>query len=832
MTNAICTEPLRREALSSFRTNNKNGLPVAILSLLKDIVLHTKELQRMMASCLSPCVPTALTSFLSTILPPGFAVGPSISCKGRLGLWWVGRVLQVGDLLGREGDPEWIHKLQTGQLAPQDLITRMESITDSTKKERAPTQIAEDNAVPVRDAVWISFACQVESKASQNVAVQCTCAEMCVGMCVSMRLRVCHEIQPGTELLLGGETEGRNDARDRFDAQNISEGEQRDYPVEPFMDPEMAVPNSQTTQEKQINDRRDEEEEENKEPYQLSLGPKEGRLEGSSTDLTTTAKGANSVMTKLNSTDRQRTLGGPAPSVRCSSRLAAKPRQVHCQTSQGKKLTGQTNPDRHIDRQESFTLVTKSSAEAAVSMATSHSDAMPVRASNATVEASTWCPEVKEKRYRYSSCGKKFDQIAHLRKHQFSRTKTKAFTCKECGKKCTSAEASKAHQLSHHRECLFSCPHCDKTFGLKQDLHAHLVIHTEGKPYVCERCGKAFGHRSSLRNHRLLHCRLIYPQPPKCTICPKLLANSGSLRNHMKLHTEGKPHICQHCGKSFNQKGNLDSHLRIHNGERPYPCPECDQRFAQKPELRRHSLSHTGGVFLCSYCGKSLRDPHTLKYHERLHTGDRPHRCPICEKGYTMATKLRRHIKSSHVTEKPHSCHCGASYTLRQSLLRHQAQHHSQEELKAGLRQKAKPTTHQVNSCHSRPVKGRPKKGSKDEKVQRKGQGKGEESGTGTILRTSETSTREDEKPSNDTQHSVVFVHTDATATPGCGPLLLTSDDFLSRTGQELVEVVISGDADQCIVVQEQQAVGDLMIVQEEELCSVAQTVEINTVLL
>ncbi|XP_049573740.1 zinc finger protein 408 isoform X2 [Syngnathus scovelli] len=745
----------------------------------------------MMASCLSPCVPTALTSFLSTILPPGFAVGPSISCKGRLGLWWVGRVLQVGDLLGREEDPEWIHKFQTGRLAPQDLITRMESITDSTKEERAPTQIAEDNAFPVCDAVWISFACQVESKASQNVAVQCTCAEMCVGMCVSMRLRVCHEIQPGTELLLGGEIEGRNDARDRFDAQNISEGEQRDYPVEQFVDPEMAVPNSQTTQEKQINDRRDEEEEENKEPYQLSPGPKEGRLEGSSTAFTTTAKGANSVMTKLNSTDRQRTLGGPAPPVRCSSRLATKPQQVHCQTSQGKKLTSQTHPDRHIDRQESFTVVTKSSAEAAVSMATSHSDAVPVRAANATVEASTWFPEVKKKRYRYFSCGKKFDQIAHLRKHQFSRTK------KECGKKCTSAETSKAHQLSHHRECLFSCPHCDKTFGLKQDLHEHLVIHTEGKPYVCECCSKAFGHRSSLRNHRLLHCRLIYPQPSKlqCTICPKLLANSGSLRNHMKLHTEEKPHICQYCGKCFNQKGNLDSHLRIHNGERPYPCPECDQRFAQKPELRRHSLSHTGG--------------------------------------YTMATKLRRHIKSSHVTEKPHSCHCGASYTLRQSLLRHQAQHHSQEELKAGLRQKAKPTIHQVNSCHSRPVKGRPKKGSKDEKVQRRGQGKGEESGSGTILRTSETSTatREDENPSNDTQRTVVFVHTDATATPGCSPLLLTSDDLLSRTGQELVEVVLSGDADECIVVQEQQAVGDLMIVQEE-LCSVAQTVEINTVLL
>lgn len=61
----------------------------------------------MLMASLAPPVPSAVASFLSTLLPCGFAVGPSRLCGGRMGLWWVGRSLEAGALLGRDGDTEW-----------------------------------------------------------------------------------------------------------------------------------------------------------------------------------------------------------------------------------------------------------------------------------------------------------------------------------------------------------------------------------------------------------------------------------------------------------------------------------------------------------------------------------------------------------------------------------------------------------------------------------------------------------------------------------------------------------------------------------------------------
>lgn len=67
---------------------------------------HSFRPQSVMAA-LAPPIPSPLASFLCALLPRGFALGPSRLCGGRVGLWWVGRPLEAGSLLGRDGDTEW-----------------------------------------------------------------------------------------------------------------------------------------------------------------------------------------------------------------------------------------------------------------------------------------------------------------------------------------------------------------------------------------------------------------------------------------------------------------------------------------------------------------------------------------------------------------------------------------------------------------------------------------------------------------------------------------------------------------------------------------------------
>lgn len=50
-------------------------------------------------------------------------------------------------------------------------------------------------------------------------------------------------------------------------------------------------------------------------------------------------------------------------------------------------------------------------------------------------------------------------------------------------------------------------------------------------------------------------------------------------------------------------------------------------------------------TYMCRVCGKPNAGPSLLERHMRTHTGERPFKCDLCNKGFTTKENMRRHRK-------------------------------------------------------------------------------------------------------------------------------------------------------------------------------------------
>lgn len=140
----------------------------------------------------------------------------------------------------------------------------------------------------------------------------------------------------------------------------------------------------------------------------------------------------------------------------------------------------------------------------------------------------------------------------------------------------------------------YLCSECKKCFARLDSFKQHFATHDQSFALACPECDAKFAWASTLRRHR----QKLHNLPPvaadlkklPCQLCPGATFKD---KHHLKVHTERhhlklKDHYCQICSKAFYAKDDLTNHLRIHTGEKPFKCSVCDKGFSHRSHRLRH----------------------------------------------------------------------------------------------------------------------------------------------------------------------------------------------------------------------------------------------------